>query len=279
MSTAQPAPNEGPAPQTGEQLVARSIDDGVATLTLNRPSAMNCLSMAMLEALQKALDSIAADQSVRTVILAANGRGFCAGHDLKEMTAHRRDTDGGRAYYNALFAACSKMMLSIRNLPVPVIAQVQGIATAAGCQLVAACDLAICSTTARFGVNGVDSGLFCSTPMVPLSRNIPAKAAMEMLVLGEIIDADRAVSLGLINRAVSADDLAQSVIAIARRAASKSKAVVALGKRAFYEQLEMSIEDAYSHTSKVIVDNMMMRDAQIGIGAFIDKSTPEWEDR
>ena len=265
--------------QTGEPLVLVGRADGIATLTLNRGRAMNALSMAMLDALQSQLQAIAADETVRAVVLAANGKGYCAGHDLKEMTAHRQDPDGGRAYYEALFASCSKMMLTIRALPVPVIAKVHGIATAAGCQLVAACDMAICSTQAQFGANGVDSGLFCSTPMVPLSRSIPAKAAMEMLVLGEIIDASRAVFLGLVNRAVPPQELDALTNDFAHRAAQKSKAVVALGKRAFYEQLEMPLEEAYAHTSKVIVDNMMMADAAIGIGAFLEKSKPEWEDR
>jgi len=261
-----------------EPILLTSRDGPVARLTLNRPRAMNCLSLAMLAELQKALDDAAADPSVRAVIIDAHGKGFCAGHDLKEMTAHRTDSDGGRVYYEQLFDDCSRMMLTIRNLPLPVIAQVQGIATAAGCQLVAACDLAVASDVARFGVNGVDSGLFCSTPMVPLSRNIPAKAAMEMLVLGEIVDAERARELGLVNCVVAPEDLEAKAAEFAARAAAKSKAVVALGKRAFYRQREMGIEDAYRYTSKVIVDNMMMRDAEIGIAAFIGKTDPEWED-
>ena len=208
----------------------------------------------------------------------AEGRGFCAGHDLKEMTRHRADGDGGRAFYESLFARCTSVMLSITNAPVPVIAAVQGIATAAGCQLVAACDMVVASTEARFGVNGVDAGLFCSTPMVALSRAIPAKAAMEMLVLGEIIDADRAERLGLVNRVVSPEDLEKAATEMADRAAQKSRAVLALGKRAFYAQRDMDLEAAYRHTSKVIVDNLMMDQAKEGISAFIDKRPPRWPD-
>jgi len=259
-------------------LVTRTEDGPVTILTLNRPDAMNALSSAVLVQLQGHFDAIAND-GTRALIIRGAGRGFCAGHDLNEMISHRDDEDRGRAFYDELLSACAKMMVTIRDLPVTVIAQVHGIATAAGCQLVAACDMAMASDVARFGVNGINAGLFCSTPMVALSRNISRKAAMEMLVLGEIIDAERACGLGLVNHVVAPEDLEDTTMAMAKRAASKSRAVVALGKKAFYAQLEMDLVDAYAYTSKVIVDNMMMRDAEIGINAFFSKSSPEWEDR
>lgn len=259
-------------------LVLAARHGAVARLTLNNPRALNALSMPMLDALGTALDEAAADPAVKVVVLEAEGRGFCAGHDLKEMTRHRDDADGGRAFYEALFARCTSVMLAITRAPVPVIAAVQGIATAAGCQLASACDMIVASTEAKFGVNGVDAGLFCSTPMVALSRAIPAKAAMEMLVLGEIIDAHRAERLGLVNRVVAPDALGQTAMEMAARAARKSRGVVALGKRAFYEQRDMDLDTAYAHTSRVIVDNLMMDQAKEGIAAFIDKRPPRWPD-
>ncbi len=260
-----------------EAIVTRDDVDNVAIVTLNRPNALNSLSLPLLEALKAALDDIAGDTSVRALIIRGAGRGFCAGHDLKEITSHREDEDGGRAFFEALFAACTETMLTIAGLPVAVIAEVHGIATAAGGQLVATCDMAIASNAAKFGVNGVDAGLFCSTPMVAVSRNVPRKAAMEMLTTGAIIDADRAREIGLVNHVVAPEELSEATLAMARRAAQKSRDVVALGKSAFYRQVEMGIVDAYRHMSKVIVDNLMMRDAEIGICAFIEKRQPIWE--
>lgn len=275
MSTA-PAPAEAPS----EPLVLREeADGGVVILTLNRPRALNALSLPLLHALHEELAAITEDKAVRAVVLRGAGRGFCAGHDLKEITGHRDDPDDGRAFFETLFESCTEVMLAIRNLPVVVIAEVQGIATAAGCQLVSTCDMAVASTEARFGVNGVDAGLFCSTPMVALSRNIPRKVAMEMLTLGQMIDADRALTHGLVNAVVDPEALADATLTMARRAAQKSRAVVALGKEAFYRQVELGVEDAYALMSRVIVDNLMMRDAEIGISCFIGKKTPEWEDR
>lgn len=260
-----------------EAIVTRDDVDTIAIITLNRPKALNSLSMPLLEALKAALDDIAGDPSVRALIIRAAGRGFCAGHDLKEITAHRDDADGGRAFYEDLFAACTETMLTIARLPVVAIAEVHGIATAAGCQLVSTCDMAVASDAATFGVNGVDAGLFCSTPMVAVSRNVPRKAAMEMLTTGAIIDADRAREIGLVNHVVAPEDLSEATLAMAKRAAQKSRDVVALGKSAFYRQVEMGIVDAYRHMSEVIVDNLMMRDAEIGICAFIEKRRPVWE--
>lgn len=267
-----------PQTETDPPLVVSTRDGKVARLTLNNPRALNALSMAMLKALGSALADAVGDPAVKAVVLSAEGRGFCAGHDLKEMTRHRQDDDGGRAFYDMLFAECTAVMLSITRAPIPVIAAVQGIATAAGCQLAAACDMVVASREARFGVNGIDAGLFCSTPMVALSRAIPAKAAMEMLALGEIIDADRAERLGLVNRVVAPDEVGAVAMQMAERAAQKSRAVLALGKQAFYAQRDMDLEAAYSHTAKVIVDNLMMDEAREGIAAFIDKRQPRWPD-
>ena len=263
-----------------DQLVLLSSapgSDGIATMTLNRPKARNALSQDMLKALQDTIATINADENLRAVIVCANGPGFCAGHDLKEMTAHRDDDDGGRAYYEKLFAACSEVMLSIVRSPKIFIAQIDGIATAAGCQLVAACDMAIASDHARFGVNGINAGLFCSTPMVSLSRNAGRKAAMELLTTGHLMSADEAAQAGVINRSVSADALAAEVNAMASAVAAKPARVLALGKQAFYRQLEMPLEQAYAHTSKVITDNMMMPAAKEGICAFIEKRQPDWD--
>ena len=267
------------AETAGEPLVLRETVDGVAVVTLNNPRRLNALSMAMLESLQQALDEVGADESVRAMVLRGAGRGFCAGHDLKEIDAHRRDADEGRGYFAELFDKCTKVMLTIARLPVVVIAEVHGIATAAGCQMVATCDMAVASSDARFGVNGVDAGLFCSTPMVALSRNIPRKVTMEMLVLGEIIDAGRAAAFGLVNHVFPAEELSGATLALAMRAAQKSRAVVALGKQAFYRQIELGIVDAYRHMSDVMVENLLMKDSEIGICAFIEKRIPEWEDR
>jgi enoyl-CoA hydratase/carnithine racemase len=252
---------------------------GIAVLTLNRPETRNSLSEAMLVALTEALAAIADDRSIRAVVLAASGPAFSAGHDLKELAARRSDGDGGRAYTRHIMETCSAMMLSILRLPKPVIAAVEGVAAAAGCQLVATCDLAVAGAGARFSTPGVQIGLFCSTPMVALSRNVPRKHAMDMLLTGEPISAEHALSIGLINRVVQAGAAREEAIALARKVAAKSAKVVRLGKEAFYRQLEMDIAEAYAFTADVMVENMMVRDAEEGICAFIEKREPNWEDR
>lgn len=257
-------------------LLERSDADGIAHLTLNAPERLNALSDAMLAALQAEFDALREERSVRAVILAGAGKAFCAGHDLKEMTQGRQAEDGGKAYFADLFTRCAKVMTSIRTLPQPVIARPHGIATAAGCQLVASCDLAVAAEGTRFGVNGVNIGLFCSTPMVALSRNIPRKQAFEMLTTGEFIDTDRARALGLINRAVPAEDLAEATETLARTIADKLASAVRVGKEAFYNQLEMGLDAAYDYTRDVMVQNMLDRDTEEGIAAFIEKRPPEW---
>lgn len=257
--------------------VATNTANGVATITLNRPEALNALCDNVLSELQGALDAIAEDRSVKAVIL-EGGKHFCAGHDLKEMTAHRADPDGGRGYYEQLFATCSKMMMSIVRLPQPVIAKVSGIATAAGCQLVAACDLAIAAEDARFATSGVNIGLFCSTPMVALSRNLSRKHAMEMLILGDFVPADRAGEMGLVNWVVPAAELDARALEIAERIAAKSPKALKIGKRAFYDQVEMTLEEAYAFAGRAMAENMMALDAEAGIGAFVAKQPmPEWK--
>lgn len=231
----------------------------------------------MLAALQAQCDALRKDRSIRAVILSGAGKAFCAGHDLKEMQAGRQSPDGGRAYYLDLFQRCANMMLSIQSLPQPVIAQVHGIATAAGCQLVATCDMAIAAEGTRFGVNGVNIGLFCSTPMVALSRNIPRKKAFEMLTTGDFLDAPQAEALGLINKVVAPDDLARETQSLADRVASKLGAAVAIGKEAFYTQAQMPIDEAYGYTGMVMAENMMLRDTAEGITAFIEKRKPAWD--
>ncbi|EDM70834.1 enoyl-CoA hydratase [Roseobacter sp. AzwK-3b] len=258
-------------------ILQRSDQGAVARLTLNHPEKLNALSDAMLAALQDQFDSLAQDPSIRVVILGGTGKAFCAGHDLKEMTQGRQAPDGGRAYFADLFARCARVMTAIRTLPQPVIAQPHGIATAAGCQLVASCDLAIAATGTRFGVNGVNIGLFCSTPMVALSRNIPRKQAFEMLTTGDFIDTDRALALGLINRAVDPDRLEAETDALAAQIAAKLGAAVRIGKRAFYDQLEMPLDQAYAYTGEVMVENMMYRDTAEGISAFLEKRSPDWD--
>ncbi|WP_392663206.1 enoyl-CoA hydratase [Amaricoccus sp. B4] len=259
-----------------EDILLREDEGAIATLTLNNPGKLNALSEAMLATLQAALDDIAASRSVRVVILRAAGKAFCAGHDLREMTAARQAPDGGLAYFETLFATCGRMMTSIVKLPQPVIAEVHGIATAAGCQLVASCDLAVAAEGTRFGVNGVNIGLFCSTPMVALTRNIPRKQAFEMLTAGEFIDAGEARSLGLVNRVVPEAELAGTSRALAERIAAKLGPAVRIGKRAFYEQAEMGLEAAYAHTGRVMAQNMIREDTAAGIEAFLDKRKPEW---
>ncbi|MGB1837763.1 enoyl-CoA hydratase, partial [Marinobacter adhaerens] len=235
-------------------------------------------SEAMLEALIATLDDIAADRSVKAVILRTGGKHFCAGHNLKEMSQRRQDADGGFQYFQDLFATCSSMMLRVVRLPQPVIAEVRGIATAAGCQLVASCDLAVAADTARFATPGVNIGLFCSTPMVALSRNVSRKHAMEMLLTGEMIGAVKAERIGLVNQIVDEQHLDEMVYKLARTIADKSGHTLKIGKEAFYRQLEMPLEDAYEYTSKVMADNMMANDAQEGICAFLEKRKPEWQD-
>jgi enoyl-CoA hydratase/carnithine racemase len=251
----------------------------IAILTLNRPQARNSLSDSLIAALTESLVALASDRNVRVVVLAANGPAFSAGHDMKEMTARRSDADRGRAYFKQLMDACAAMMQAIVRLPKPMIACVQGPASAAGCQLVASCDLAIASSAARFATPGVNIGLFCSTPMVALSRNVSRKAAMEMLLTGDLIDAEEARRIGLINRVVAPGSERDAAIALARQIASKSALTVKIGKEAFYRQLEMNLADAYRYTSEIMVENMLARDAEEGIGAFIEKRTPSWEDR
>ena len=258
-------------------LLLREDADGVCRLTLNQPRAINALSEDMLTALSAQLDTIAQDRSVKAVVLASAGDHFCAGHNLKEMTARRQDTDGGHQYFLDLFAKCSAMMLRITRLPQPVIAEVKGIATAAGCQLVATCDLAVASEEARFATSGVNIGLFCSTPMVALSRNVPRKLAMEMLVLGGFLPAARVAEMGLVNRVVPRAELEATTQEMAAKIASKSPAAVKIGKRAFYEQAEMPLEEAYAFAGRVMAENMMARDAEAGIGAFVNKAPmPDW---
>ena len=258
-------------------ILIKELDGAVAILTLNRPEARNALSEELMGALQTALDQTAGDKAVKAVVIAANGPAFCAGHDLKQMTPHMSDADKGHAYFEKLFAQCSRLMQAIVRCPKPVIAQVHGIATAAGCQLVASCDLAIASEAARFATPGVNIGLFCSTPMVALSRNVPRKMAMEMLLTGDLIDAKTAKAIGLVNHVSTHDELCVTTMHLAHKIAGKSRASVALGKEAFYRQLDMSLSDAYDYASQVMTRNMMLADANEGIGAFIDKRPPKWE--
>ena len=255
-----------------DSLVLRWRDErGVITLTLNRPTAFNALSEALMAALQTALDAAAVDDSVRVVVLAAAGTAFCAGHDLKEMRA-----EPSQAYYERLFAQCTTLMLSLQNLPVPVIAKVQGIATAAGCQLVAMCDLAVASSDARFAVSGVNLGLFCSTPSVALSRNLNRKAAFEMLVTGDFISAEEALEKGLVNRVASADALDSAVASMVASIIAKPRVAVALGKALFYRQLEVGTVAAYADAGHTMACNMMDPSALEGVQAFIDKRPPRW---
>ncbi len=253
--------------------------DGVTVLTLNRPAARNSLSLQMLETLEGTLAAIVGDARVRCVVLAAAGPVFCAGHDLKEITAHRADADGGRAFYDQAMETCARVMQAIVALPQPVIAVVQGVATAAGCQLVATCDLAVASDHARFATPGVDIGLFCSTPAVALARAVPRKAAMEMLLTGEMIDAAEAHRIGLVNRVVPHGEEMAAALTLARGIAARSALTVRLGKRAFYAQVEKPLQDAYREAACVMADNLMAHDAAEGIGAFVGKRKPVWEDR
>ena len=260
-------------------ILLREDIAGVAVLTLNDPETRNSLSEAMLEALGDALTAIAHDKSVRAVVLTANGPAFSAGHNLKELSRRRSDEDGGRAYFKHMMTTCSIMMQQIVTLPQPVIAAVQATATAAGCQLVASCDLAVASRTAKFATPGVNIGLFCSTPMVALSRNVSRKHAMEMLLTGELIAAEHAARIGLINHVTEPGRERDEALKLGKTIAAKSALTVKLGKEAFYRQIEMPVHEAYSYTAEVMVENMLARDAEEGIGAFIDKRPPKWEDR
>ncbi|MEL6839844.1 MAG: enoyl-CoA hydratase [Pseudomonadota bacterium] len=261
------------APMT---ILDRNDAASIATLTMNAPDRLNALSDAMLAELQTAFDAIADDPTVRVVILKGTGKAFCAGHDLKEMQAGRQAQDGGAAYFKDLFDRCAVMMQTIQSIPQPVIAQVHGIATAAGCQLVATCDLAVAADDTRFGVNGVNIGLFCSTPMVALTRNIHRKAAFEMLTTGRFINAREAQGLGLINRAVHSDALSRETTELAQAIAGKLPSAVKIGKQAFYEQAQMATAEAYAYTGDVMVQNMLEADTNEGINAFLEKRDPNW---
>lgn len=263
----------------GTALVRTERCGSVLRLILNRPGARNALSEGLMAALQEALDAAAADKSARVIVLAAEGPAFSAGHDLKEMTARRSDPDKGKAAFAALFAQCSKLMQTIVRHPRPVIAEVQGIATAAGCQLVASCDLAIASSSARFATPGVNIGLFCSTPMVALSRNVARKHAMAMLLTGEMISAEDALHIGLVNRVAGPNMLEHETMALAERIAAKPAATVRTGKEAFYRQLELGLSEAYDYASRVMTENMLAAEAEEGICAFVDKRAPKWPER
>jgi len=272
-------PQTARAAPPSQPILLRETVGSIAQLTLNRPAARNSLSEALIAELHAALNDIRDDASVRAVVIAANGPAFCAGHDLKELTARRSDPDRGRAYFAGIMNACSAMMQAIVHLPKPVIASVQGVATAAGCQLVASCDLAVASEAAGFATPGVDIGLFCSTPMVALSRNVPRKRAMEMLLSGEPISATTARDIGLVNRVVPAGTELEAAMELAQRVALKSAHTIKLGKEAFYRQAEMTLADAYRYAAEVMTENMMARDAEEGISAFIEKRTPTWQDK
>jgi enoyl-CoA hydratase/carnithine racemase len=265
------------APQS--PILLRETVGSIVVLTLNRPEARNSLSEGLIAELHAALREIHDDRRVRAVVIAASGPAFSAGHDMKELTTRRADPDRGRAYFAEIMNACSAMMQAIVHSPTPVVAAVQGVATAAGCQLVASCDLAVASELATFATPGVDIGLFCSTPMVALSRNVPRKQAMEMLLTGEPISAVTAQAIGLVNRVVAAGTEREAAIALAEMIALKSAFTVKLGKAAFYRQAEMSLADAYRYAAEVMTENMMARDAEEGIGAFIEKREPKWQDK
>ena len=252
------------------------LEDNILTLTLDCPERRNSLSEAMIDALHEAFTLAGEDKDVRAIILAASGHVFCAGHDLKEMTAARQDQDRGRDYYTKIMDKCARMMMSMVNCPKPVIACVDGIATAAGCQLVATCDLAVASTNSKFSTPGVHIGLFCSTPMVALSRNVSRKHAMEMLLLGEMVEAEKAAQIGLVNRVCAPEEVNSEARDIARIIAGKSQLTIKYGKAAFYQQIDMNLEEAYAHTCNVMVQNMLANDAEEGINAFIEKRKPEW---
>jgi enoyl-CoA hydratase/carnithine racemase len=271
-STVRVAPSSSP-------ILLREDVGSIAILTLNRPEARNSLSEALLAALGDAFTEIAHEPKVRAVVLAANGPAFSAGHDLKEFKSHRSDSDRGRAYFKYIMELCSTVMQQIVNLPQPVVAAVQGVATAAGCQLIASCDLAVASAAAKFATPGVNIGLFCSTPMVALSRNVARKHAMEMLLTGDMIRAEDALRIGLVNRVIAPGTEREEALALGRKIAAKSAHVVKIGKEAFYRQVELGLKDAYRYAAEVMVENMLARDAEEGIDAFVEKREPKWEDR
>ena len=270
-------PEESSREKTQEAYVLEVHDGTIATLTLNRPEARNSLSLAMLDALHDAIKRLSEDSHIKVVILSANGPVFCAGHDLKELTAARSQPDRGRAFFDKTMTKCSQVMQAIIACPKPVIASVQGTATAAGCQLVATCDLAVAAEEASFATPGVHIGLFCSTPMVALSRNVPRKKAMQMLLTGEMVSAQQAVEWGLLNQAVPLSELKPATIKMAELIASKPASTVKIGKEAFYKQAEMGLADAYDYAASVMTQNMLERDAEEGIGAFIEKRSPNWQ--
>ena len=261
----------------GPPCLLREDRGRVALLTLNRPESRNSLSEPMLNALLAAIEDISAAERISAIVIAAAPPAFCAGHDMREMTSRRSDPDRGRAFFETLMRLCSSVMQAIVRCPKPVIAAVGGAASAAGCQLVASCDLAVAGESARFATPGVNIGLFCSTPMVALSRNVGRKHAMEMLLLGELVSAAEARDMGLINRVVPDAEVLREALAMAERIASKSSATVAIGKEAFYRQIEMPLADAYEYASRVMTENMLIRDAEEGIGAFLEKRTPQWD--
>jgi enoyl-CoA hydratase/carnithine racemase len=261
-------------PTTDTPVLLRRDEAGIATLTMNRPQARNALSVGLMARLQEALEAIDDDAAIRVVVIAGAGPAFCAGHDLREIRANP-----GRTHYEALFAQCSRLMQTIVRLKKPVIARVHGVATAAGCQLVATCDLAVASDAARFATPGVNIGLFCSTPMVALSRAVGRKAAMEMLLTGDLVDAAQARALGLVNRVVAATELEAQTLNLARQIAGKSALTLSIGKEAFYHQAELPLAEAYAYASETMTRNMLARDAEEGIDAFLGKRKPVWQDR
>ena len=258
-------------------MYKRQDEGAISRLLLNQPSRLNVLSDDLLNTLQEELSSVGKSKNIRCLIISGAGNGFCAGHDLKEMTNKRQNPDGGVSYFRDLFVRCSKMMTTIRSLPQPVIAQVHGIATAAGCQLVASCDLAVADDSARFGVNGVNIGLFCSTPMVALTRAVGRKRAFEMLVTGQFIEAKEAKEIGLINTISEIGQLEKTTDELALQITSKLGDAVKIGKEAFYKQSEMSLKEAYDYTGAVMAENMMFEQTKKGINLFLDKKTPEWD--
>ena len=261
----------------GDGILLEERTGAVARLVLNRPEARNALSLAMLKALMQAIGRLGKDKDVHVIVLEANGPGFCAGHDLKELTFARENPDKGRAFFEDTMGKCSETMLSIVRCPKPVIAEVQGVATAAGCQLLASCDLAVASEEARFATPGVNIGLFCSTPMVALSRNVGRKMSMRMLLTGDMIGAEEARAVGLVSDIAEPHDLTTTTMQLAQRIAAKAPAVLRIGKEAFYRQVEMELPEAYDFAAQVMVMNMMEGDAEEGIGAFIEKRTPVWK--
>ena len=260
-------------------LIKEKSNKGILRLTMNNLDQKNALSETMISILKDELEDASTDQSIRVIVLAANGNVFCSGHDLKEITSARENLDNGYTFFQRLFDQCSILMQLIVNSPQPVIAEVDGIATAAGCQLVASCDLAIASTESKFATPGVNIGLFCSTPMVALSRNVQKKNAMEMLLTGDFINAEKAKEIGLINHLVEKEGLSEEVNILAEKIASKSSMTVSIGKKAFYAQAEMDLSEAYKYTSKIMSDNLLKDDAKEGIDAFIEKRKPDWKDK